>query len=257
MAARYSVLQAELPGGDLTPIGILLEDSTSQQLYIRLRRDFDRFADPGDLDVFDALQDDLAAKARPDDLGVDGLFRSLEGSLSNGLRITDREEVEVEDFPRALNRLYRQNVQSNVIQFETHLPLFSLRAAAGKFLENEEVLQEAWVETPLDLHLTDRMFLAYIVGHSMEPHIPDGSLCAFRRNVAGSHGGDLVLVENWEATGDRYSVKRYSSEKLHDGDTWRHGRIRLESLNPDYPSWDLDPDEDKYRIIAEFIRVIE
>ena len=37
---------------------------------------------------------------------------------------------------------------------------------------------------------------------------------------------------------------------------WRHGRIRLESLNPGYPSWDLDPDEEKYRIIAEFVRVL-
>ena len=41
------------------------------------------------------------------------------------------------------------------------------------------------------------------------------------------------------------------------GDTWRHARIQLESLNPDYPSWDLDPDEEKYRILAEFVRVME
>jgi phage repressor protein C with HTH and peptisase S24 domain len=34
-------------------------------------------------------------------------------------------------------------------------------------------------------------------------------------------------------------------------------RIRLESLNPDYPSWDLDPDEDKYQIVAEFVCVLE
>jgi phage repressor protein C with HTH and peptisase S24 domain len=52
-------------------------------------------------------------------------------------------------------------------------------------------------------------------------------------------------------------VKRYKSEKAASEAGWRHDRIRLESLNPDYPSWDLDPDEEKYRIIAEFVRVLE
>ena len=78
-------------------------------------------------------------KADPGDLGAEGLFRYLEDSLSNGLRMSDPEAIEVEDFDRALNRLYRQNVQSNVIPFHTHLPLYSLRVAAGEFLENKEV----------------------------------------------------------------------------------------------------------------------
>jgi hypothetical protein len=30
----------------------------------------------------------------------------------------------------------------------------------------------------------------------------------------------------------------------------------LESLNPAYPSWDLDQDEDKYEVLAEFVRVL-
>ena len=102
------------------------------------------------------------------------------------------------------------------------------------------------------------MFVAQIAGHSMEPLIPDGSLCVFRRGVTGSREGRLVLVENLESGGnDRYTVKRYQSEKIQHGEEWRHARIRLESLNPDYPSWDLDPDEEKYRILAEFVRVLE
>jgi hypothetical protein len=28
-------------------------------------------------------------------------------------------------------------------------------------------------------------------------------------------------------------------------------------LNPDYPSWDLDTEEEKYQVIAEFVRVLE
>lgn len=258
LPARYSVLQAELPDGDLTPIGILLEDSSSHSLHLRLRRDFERWADPNDLEVLQELEQDLAGKADPGDLGAAGLFRYLEESLSNGLRITGPETIEVEDFDRALNRLYRQNVQSNVIQFQTHLPLYSLRVAAGEFLENQEVSQQDWIEAPGDLRLNADMFAARIAGHSMEPLIPDGSLCAFRRGVAGSREGRLVLVENLETGGnDRYTVKRYHSEKHASAGAWSHGRIHLHSLNPGYPSWDLDPDEDKYRILAEFVRVIE
>ena len=51
---------------------------------------------------------------------------------------------------------------------------------------------------------------------------------------------------------DRYAVKRYRSEMKQGEKT-----VRLESLNPAYPSWDLDFDEDKYAIIAEFIRVLD
>jgi len=103
------------------------------------------------------------------------------------------------------------------------------------------------------------MFIARIAGHSMEPLIPDGSLCVFRAGVKGSRDGRLVLVENLETTGtNRYTVKRYRSEKAAGPEgEWRHTRIRLESLNPDYPSWDLDPDEEKFRIIAAFERVLE
>ena len=117
--------------------------------------------------------------------------------------------------------------------------------------------EQGWEEMPPDLRLAPDMFVAEIVGHSMEPLIPDGSLCVFRRGVTGSRSGRLVLVENLETTGNsRYTVKRYKSEKTPTGEGWKHQRIHLESLNPDYPSWDLDSEEGKYRIIAEFVRVL-
>jgi hypothetical protein len=28
-------------------------------------------------------------------------------------------------------------------------------------------------------------------------------------------------------------------------------------LNPDYPSWNLDEDPEKYQVIAEFVRVLD
>lgn len=102
------------------------------------------------------------------------------------------------------------------------------------------------------------MFVERIEGHSTEPLIPDQSLCVFRAGVVGSRQGRLVLVDNPEVTGyGRYTVKRYISERTGNEDEWTHSRIHLQSLNPEYPSWDLDADDDKYKIIAEFVRVLE
>jgi len=254
----YAAISAELPGRGVETIGIVLEDPATDTLYVKFRRDWEEIAEPEDAEVLEAVAADFASGAQK--IGGEALLARLEDTLSNTLRISDRETVLVENFERALERLYRRHVQPKVLPFRTHLPLYTLRVAAGRFLENEEVQEEGWQEAPEDLRLTPDMFVARIAGHSMEPLIPDGSLCVFRAGVRGSRDGRLVLVEDLQTTGtNRYTVKRYRSEKTSDGDesAWRHRHIRLESLNPDYPSWDLEPDEEKFRIIAEFDRVLE
>lgn len=249
--ARYATLAANIVGEGSTPIGILLEDARENKLYVRLRKDWREIADEEEAEVLSLLEEDLIAKANQ--MGAENLLAWLEENASGSITIRDPESVLVEDFPRALNRLYRQNVQSKVRPFVTHLPRYSLRVAAGKFLENDEVSDQGWEEAPADLHVLPDMFVAEIVGHSMEPVIPDGALCVFRAGVVGSRTGRLVLAEDRQTTGNnRYAVKRYRS-RLEQGEK----TVRLESLNPEYPSWDLEPDEEKYRIIAEFIRVLD
>lgn len=245
-----------MPGQGVANIGILLHDPESDRLYLRFRRDWESLVDIEELEVFSLLLEDLERKAA--ELGAENFLQYLESTLSGTLQITNREPVLVEDFERAAARLYRQHIESSVLKYRTHLPRYSLQIAAGPFLENREVSEVDWVETPEDLRLDDSMFVAQIAGHSMEPQIPDGSLCVFRRGVQGSRDGRLVLVENRETSGNnRYTVKRYRSQKVQTGEEWRHARIRLESLNPDYPSWDLDPEEERYRILAEFVRVLD
>ncbi len=253
---EYLVVQAEIPGHGLMNAGILLRDPATDTLRVRMRRDLDSLVDDEeDLEVLDALADDLASKA--EQTGAEKLFEYLESTLSGAIRISNREEVLVDDFERALNRLYLKNVQSKVLEFRTHLPQYSLRAAAGKLLENEEISEEGWIEAPENLRLTPDMFVARIAGHSMEPLIPDGSLCVFRRGVVGSRQGRLVLVERQTGKNDEYSVKRYRSKTVKTGDEWRHERIWVESINPEFEDWDLGSNEDGFRIIAEFVRVLD
>ena len=250
---KYAVVSAELPGQGEVNLGILLQEPGGS-VRVRFRRDMETLAEGDDLDVLSELAEDLARKA--EEFGGDALFEYLEATLSDAVRVTDRERVMVEDFDRALERLYRQHVQSNVLPFRTHLPRYTLRAAAGKFLENEEIAEDGWVEAPESMaHLYPDMFVAQIAGHSMEPLIPDGSSCVFRADVTGSRAGRLVLAEDREA--NAFAVKRYRSEKPESEEGWRHSWIRLESLNPEYRSWNLEPDEEKYRIVAEFIRVLD
>ena len=251
--AKYSILQAELPGHGLVNLGVLLQDPQTDSLRLRLRRDLELLVSEEELDYFDALGDDLSRKA--DELGSEKLFEYLEDNMSGTLRITDRETVLVDDFDRAVDRLYRKHVSSKVLEFRTHLPRYSLRAAAGRFLDNQEIVEQGWVEAPVGMqHLEPGMFVAEIVGDSMEPLIPNGSLCVFRAGVVGSRTGRLVLAEDREA--NAYAVKRYQSEKS-KGEQWQHNWIRLESLNPAHDAWVLKPDEERYRIIAEFVRVLD
>jgi SOS-response transcriptional repressor LexA len=250
---RYSIVQADVPGHGLVNLGVLLQDPQSDALHLRFRRDLDSLVEEEDLEVLDGLSDDLSRKAS--ELGAEKLFEYLESTLSASIRVTDREQVLVDDFGRAVDRLYRKYVPSKVLEFRTHLPRYSLQVAAGKFLENDEVTEQGWIEAPQDLRLAPEMFVAQIAGHSMEPLIPDGSLCVFRAGVTGSRAGRLVLAEDREA--NAFAVKRYKSDKVTTEEGWRHGRIRLESLNPGYPSWDLDPDEEKYRILGEFVQVLD
>ena len=147
-----------------------------------------------------------------------------------------------------------------ILHFRTHLPLYSLAAAAGKFGEQqEEVNPEGWVEvSPSPIRITPDMFVTHVEGCSMEPIIPDGSLCAFRSNVSAPYNGKVVLMEHYgEVGGNRYAVKRYRTSMNADPNkegeqAWLHERITLESINPDYAPWEVASAQ-KVNVIGEFV----
>jgi phage repressor protein C with HTH and peptisase S24 domain len=174
-SARLSILELSVPGQERVPAGVLLEDRARDRLYVRLRRDWDEIA-PDEAEVLSALSQDLESKAT--EMGATALLGYLEDTLSNVLSFSSQSQLEVDEFERTLSRAYRENVRSIVRPFVTHIPRYSLAVAAGKFLENQEVEEEDWEETPPALRLSPGMFAARIRGRSMEPLIPDGSLCA-------------------------------------------------------------------------------
>ena len=122
-------------------------------------------------------------------------------------------------------------------------------------------LRTEWVELDTSRSLRRGMFVARVDGKSMEPRIPDGSYCLFAAPVTGSRQGRTVLARMLNDfdpdTGQRFTVKRYQSEKATNEDGWRHLAIVLEPLNPDYEPIELTAeDESPVNVIAELIEVI-
>jgi hypothetical protein len=238
-------------------VGVLLLDLDTGRPWFRMRRDFAGIADADDAEVLAALEDHIRQCLA--ESGAETFLRSLEDTLSNALRVSQRQAVAVDAFSRVLDRLYREHVEDTAVErFATHLPLFSLRAAAGGL--GEEMLSEAedWVPAPEGMHLSPDLFVAHVEGQSMEPRIPDGSLNLFRLHPAGSRQGKILLVERFGVLDEtaRYTIKRYTSRKAATGeDEWLHEHIRLEPLNPAFEAWDVDPEG--FAVVAEWLRVIE
>ena len=248
--SEFSLLELARAGKPRLNIGVLL--ITGEKLEIRFRDNFDGIdLDEEDREYLLAFVEDCALQIAQ--RGATEFLAGLEDSLSNFLQLSEREPAS----GTSLGKLYERFVeQEKVLRFVTHLPVYTLQAAAGLFGEDAEVSESGWQRVD-GLKLTEGMFIAQVVGRSMEPLIPDGSFCVFRSPVIGSRQGKRVLVELFGATDSsaRYTVKRYTSHhrELSDGQ-WEHAVIRLEPLNPEYPAFDLE--DGTFRVIAEFVRVL-
>jgi hypothetical protein len=143
--------------------------------------------------------------------------------------------------------------------YSEYLPVYSLEVAASAFREGQHAEISGWRRLSVPSHLTNGHFIAKVVGKSMEPTIPDGSYCVFRKDRGGSRNGLVVLVESKRISdpenGQGYTVKRYHSEKeLFADGTWRHKKIVLSPDNKHFEDIVLEgvlPGE--FHIVAEFI----
>ena len=148
-------------------------------------------------------------------------------------------------------------------RYVTCLPLVPLKAAAGTFSDIQHVEDGDfdWVSVESGHRLRHGMFVAQVVGKSMEPVIPDGTYCLFRAPLEGTRQGKVVLVRMRDdidpESGERYTVKRYRSEKAADGDSWRHSRINLNPVNPDFePIILTGTDDGQFQVVAEVVEVL-
>ena len=164
--------------------------------------------------------------------------------------------------PAAASEPFQRVEPKDEEKYRICVPLYTLKAAAGAFGDSQQVEPDGWVVPSTSRPLGEGMFIAQVVGHSMEPLIPDCGWCLFRSTVTGSRQGRIVLVEHRSIhdpeTGGSYTVKRYESEKEPDGEGgWRHQAIRLLPENPEFEPFVLKgTSEGEVSVIAELVEVL-
>lgn len=145
-------------------------------------------------------------------------------------------------------------------RFTRLVPVYSLEAAAGLWGPETEPEVAGWTDAS-KFNPRQGMFVARVRGRSMEPKIPDGSWCLFRKCPPGSREGKIVLVQfngiGDVETGGRYTVKKYHSEKTVSEDSWVHQRIQLLPLNPEFDPIEVEPQEaEQMVVIGEFVQTL-
>jgi len=167
------------------------------------------------------------------------------------------------DAPDAKVLPFRRVTPKPADRFKRCVPLVSLRAAAGVWSDEQEGIRELddaeqdWVTWDDAPRFTKDMFVAQVDGRSMEPQIPSGSYCLFRKVPKPSAPDRAVLVRHPgladSDSGGQFSVKRFREE----GDAWGTTRVVLEPVNTEFnPIVVTAAEAADVRVVAEVVAVL-
>ena len=138
--------------------------------------------------------------------------------------------------------------------FVNCIPLYSLAAAAGSFGDAQTPEAEAWVAPNGRVRPASGLFVAQVVGESMNRRIPNGAFCIFRTPVEGSRTGRVLLVQHREIsdpdTGGSYTVKLY--ERVSPDAVL----LTPETDADGYEPIEVNAPADDVRVIAELVEVL-
>ncbi len=239
-----------LADATIAELQVVIEGVFAPRRFLNLVRDFVVFEDDGS----GSLVKKMAGYHQ---------FHAVQIAVRETLRAAELH-ARAQPEPRPALTLIRPEPRE---RYRSCVPFVPLEAAAGAFGDPQHIADDdffpEWIEIESRRRLRRGMFAARVVGRSMEPAIPDGALCLFSAPVEGTRQGKIVFVELRDAvdpeTGERYTVKRYESEKAPSGaDSWRHARIRLKPLNPEYQPIELSEEQlDRLQVVAEFVEVLD
>jgi DUF2075 family protein len=147
------------------------------------------------------------------------------------------------------------------------VPLIPLQIAAGSFSDSQalDVDVDEWVELPEGITAGEGLFVAQVIGESMNRRIPNGAWCLFRENPKGTRQGKIVVAQHRSIddaeTGGSFTVKKYFSEKVatEAWAGWVHQRITLlpESTDSSFQPIVLEAEEQgEVRVLAELVVVL-
>ena len=171
---------------------------------------------------------------------------------------------------------FRRVTGAEVRPFVNCVPVYELKIAAGRFGVQQTVdevpqVGEAtnpdgydWAGLEGRTKPGPGLFVAQVVGESMNKRIPNGAWCVWRLNPSGAQQGKVVLAMHRDIhdseTGGQFTVKVYESEQVADADGgWEYSRILLKpsSSDPRFEPIVLDATaEGELAIVAELVEVM-
>jgi hypothetical protein len=182
-------------------------------------------------------------------------------AVSQAYRVSIRSLFE--EVPSKGSEPFRRVASEQLRPFRNAVPLYSLKAAAGRFGAQQQVEPEGWVRPLGRTRPGKDLFVAQVVGESMRRRIPNGAYCLFRHPVLGSRNGRVVLAQHRQIHdpdhGGRYTVKVYRARKERAKEGGRTVEVRLE---PDTDATGYRPivfrglEEDELTIVAELVEVL-
>nr|MBK7067707.1 hypothetical protein [Deltaproteobacteria bacterium] len=141
-------------------------------------------------------------------------------------------------------------------RFVTCVPC-SARPRRGGFQPGASDPSTTWVTPPTRRKLREGMFVARVIGRSMEPRIPDGSFCLFGAPVAGDLRNRTLLVQHRGIhdadTGTSYTVKRFERERPRESGP-RTTAARQPRLRSHRAA--RETDDANLRVVAELLEVL-
>jgi hypothetical protein len=145
-------------------------------------------------------------------------------------------------------------------QYTKAVPVYDLAVAAGKFSVSQSPEATGWMYVESTVPLDKLIFVARVVGKSMEKAIPSGSWALFRFLGEGASpsaiDGRRVVIQLRETdpdTGGQYTLKRLHVTRR--GDDGAVEQIELRSDNTDFEAIALSSDAE-IRAVAEFLELV-
>ena len=143
-------------------------------------------------------------------------------------------------------------------KYVNFLPLYSIKAACGRFGDGELVVPQGWIRVEGHGRLNENMFVVQAKGHSMEPMINEGQYCVFRKYEAGTREMDIVLCQHRDYYDDdnagAYSIKKYHRVKSKDENGNPIGeKVILSSRNREYDPIEIifpEDERDSFKVIG-------
>ena len=146
-------------------------------------------------------------------------------------------------------------------EYQSAVPVYDLAVAAGKFSDSQSPEPIGWMRLKPSRPLQRLMFVARVVGRSMEDGIPNGSWALFRQfpdppSPTGIDGKRIVvqLRETDPDTGGKYTLKRWHVARY--GDDGGIETVELRPDNPDFKSIMLSAKDGEIQPIAEFLEIV-